>query len=225
MLVLHGCSSSNYYNVVKLALLEKQLPFEESVVYPGAGERYRREYLDHSPLGKLPCLQTAEGYLSESRCIIEYLERAHPERPLYPNGAFAVGKLLELTQSIDLYLELPARRVLPYLFAGKQVPERAAAEAKSALSQGARALAHHAHFEAFALGGEQLTAADLAIAIHVPAVRFISSKLLECDALAEVPGLTDYLARMEQRPTLQRIRKDQAEDRPKFFAHIKQLFG
>ena len=225
MLVLHGCSSSNYYNLVKLALLEKQLPFEERVVYPGAGERYRGDYLELSPLGKLPCLQTDQGYLSESRCIVEYLERAYPERPLYPKDAFAVGKLLELTQSIDLYLELPARRVLLYLFAGKQVPERAATEAKNALQQGARALGHHARFEAFAMGGEQLTAADLAIAVHVPAVRYISTKLLNCDPLAELPGLTDYLERMEQRPTMQRIRKDQAEDRPKFFAHIKQLFG
>lgn len=227
MLVLHGCSSSNYYNLVKLALLEKQLPFEESIVYPGAGARYRGDYLEHSPLGKLPCLQTEHGYLSESRCIVEYLERAYPERPLYPEDAFAVGKLLELTQSIDLYLELPARRVLPYLFAGKPVPERAANEVKTALEQGTRALGHHVQggFEAFALGGEQLTAADLAIAIHVPAVRYISTKLLDVDPLAELPGLTDYLDRMEQRPTIQRIRKDQAEDRPKFFAHIRQLFG
>jgi len=225
MLVLHGCSSSNYYNVVKLALLEKQLQFVESVVYPGAGERYRDDYLDHSPLGKLPCLQTDEGYLSESRCIVEYLERAHPERPLYPAEAFGVGKLLELTQSIDLYLELPARRVLPYLFAGKQVPDRLANDVKATLAQGTRALAHHARFEAFVLGGDQLTAADIAVAIHAPAVRYITTKVLSYDPLAELPGLVEYLARMEQRPTIQRVRKDQAEDRPKFFAHIKQLFG
>lgn len=225
MLVLHGCSSSNYYNVAKLALLEKQLQFEEAVVYPGAGERYRGDYLEHSPLGKLPCLQTDQGYLSESRCIVEYLERAYPERPLYPSDAFSVGKLLELTQSIDLYLELPARRVLPYLFAGKPVPERLGNEAKSAVTQGARALAHHARFEAFALGGDQLTAADIALAIHVPAVRYITTKLLHCDPLGELPGVPDYLERMAQRPSVQRIRKDQAEDQPKFFAHIKELFG
>ena len=39
MLVLHGFSASNYYNIVKLALLEKDLPFEEALVYSGAGER------------------------------------------------------------------------------------------------------------------------------------------------------------------------------------------
>src|SRR3954464_15853440 len=91
MLVLHGFSSSNYYNIVKLALLEKQLPFEEAVVYSGAGERYRPDYLEQSPIGKVPCLQTSEGFISESRCIMDYLERAYPENPLYPSDAFAVA--------------------------------------------------------------------------------------------------------------------------------------
>lgn len=34
MLELYGFSVSNYYNMVKLALLEKGLPFEEVPFYP-----------------------------------------------------------------------------------------------------------------------------------------------------------------------------------------------
>ena len=34
MLKLYGFSVSNYYNMVKLALLEKGLPFEEVLFYP-----------------------------------------------------------------------------------------------------------------------------------------------------------------------------------------------
>lgn len=224
MLVLHGFSSSNYYNVVKLALLEKQLPFEEAVVYPGAGPRYRPDYLGHSPLGKIPCLQTEEGYLSESRCIIDYLERAYPERPLYPRSPFAVGKVLELTQVVDLYLELAIRRVLPNFFANKPVPERIANEVQRTLSQGSQALKALASFEPFALG-EELTAADVALAIHIPAVQFLSNKVLQCDPLAEVPKLDAYLERMLQRPTVRQVLADRDSDRPQFFAHIKQLFG
>lgn len=224
MLVLHGFSSSNYYNVVKLALLEKQLPFEEAVVYSGAGERYRPDYLEHSPLGKVPCLQTEHGYLSESRCIIDYLERAYPERPLYPHEPFAVAKLLELTQIVDLYLELASRRLLPNYFAGKPAPDSIARDVRTTLTKGSRALAQLASFDRFALG-DAFTAADVALAIHVPAVRFVAKSVLECDPLAEVPGLLPYIERMEQRPTVQRVRADQADDRPKFFAHIKQLYS
>lgn len=221
MLVLHGFSSSNYHNVVKLALLEKGLPFEESIVYSGASERYHPEYLDKSPLGKIPCLQTDEGFISESRCIVDYLERAYPERPLYPSDRFQVAKLLELTQIIDLYLELQARRVLPNYFARKPPPDSVANDVRATLSKGAKAVAKLANFEHFILG-DSLTAADIAATIHFPIVRFLSGKILQCDPLGEIPGLVDYLERMEQRPTVQRIRRDQQEDRPKFFAHIQQ---
>lgn len=224
MLVLHGFSSSNYHNIVKLALLEKGLPFEEAIVYSGAGERYRPEYLTLSPLGKIPCLQTDAGCISESRCIIDYLERVHPTPPLYPNSPFGIAKLLELTQIIDLYLELAARRVIANYFARKPAPESVANDVRTTLSKGAKAVAKLASFEQFLLG-DTFTAADIAAAIHFPMVRALSSGVLECDPLGEIPGLPAYLERMEQRPTLQRIRRDQAADRPLFFAHLKQQSG
>ena len=126
MLKLHGFSASNYYNVAKLALLEKGVPFEEVTVYTGAGPGYRPDYLAASPLGKVPCLETEEGFLTESRCILDYIERTVPGPALYPSTPFAQAKLLELTQVIDLYLELPARRLLPNLFSRKPAPERIA---------------------------------------------------------------------------------------------------
>lgn len=224
MLVLHGFSSSNYYNVAKLALLEKELPFEEALVYPGAGERYRPDYLDHSPLGKVPCLQTEHGFVSESRCIVDYLERAYPDRPLYPRHPFTAAKLLELTQVVDLYLELVARRLLPNVFAQKPPPERIANEVRAALVHGQRALGQLASFDAHALG-PAFSAADIALAIHVPAVRAICAQVLAYDPFAELAGLDAYLERMEQRPTLQRVRADRDADRPHFFAHMRQLFG
>jgi glutathione S-transferase len=221
MLVLHGFSSSNYYNVVKLALLEKGVPFEASLVYSGAGERYRPDYLDQSPLGKVPCLQTDEGFISESRCILDYLERAYPEPSLYPSGAFAIAKLNELTQIIDLYLELAARRVLPNFFARKAPPDNIARDVRTTLSKGASALAKLARFDAYLLG-DRFSAADIAAAIHLPVVRSVATSVFEWDPLADIPGLPEYLARMEQRPTLQRIRADQRADQPLFYAHLAQ---
>lgn len=221
MLVLHGFAASNYYNVAKLALLEKELPFEESLVYSGAGERYRPDYLQMSPIGKVPCLQTEEGFITESRCIIDYLERAHPAKPLYPSTPFAIAKLLEFTQVMDLYVELTARRVLPNYFARKPAPDNIARDVRATLAKGAKAIAQLGKFEAFALG-DQFTAADIATVLHVPVAREIGKKVLESDPLAEVPGLLAYLERMEQRPTVQRIRRDQAADRPAFMAHVMQ---
>ena len=69
MMKLHGFSSSNYYNVPKLAFLEKGVKFEEIQSYTGVSHDYKPEYLDKSPLGKVPALETPEGCISESRAI------------------------------------------------------------------------------------------------------------------------------------------------------------
>jgi glutathione S-transferase len=224
MLKLHGFSASNYYNIAKLALLEKGVPFEEVAVYTGAGPRYRPDYLEASPLGKVPCLETDAGFLTESRCIVDYIERALPGPALYPRDAFAQAKLLELTQVIDLYLELPARRLLPNLFSRKPAPERIANEVLDVIGKGAAAVRKLAAFDTYLLG-EQFTAADIAGAIHFPIVRRITKSVLDRDPLADVPGLPEYLARIDQRPTVQRVRADQAANYPEFVRHLQTNYG
>ncbi|HTU60051.1 MAG TPA: hypothetical protein VMF89_16475, partial [Polyangiales bacterium] len=146
----------------------------------------------------------------------------YPERPLYPRSAFGIAKLNELTQIIDLYLELTARRLLPNYFSRKPAPENIANDVRATLAKGAKAVAALARFEGYILGGDSFSAADAAATIHFPLVRAISKSVLSEDPLANVPGLTDYLARMEQRETMLRIRKDQREDMPKFMEHLKQ---
>jgi glutathione S-transferase len=224
MLRLHGFSSSNYYNVAKLTLLEKQIPFEEVLVYTGAGPRYRPDYLEMSPQGKVPCLQTEQGFLTESRCIIDYLESTHPSLPLYPEDPFRRAKVGELTQIIDLYFELAARRVLRNFFTRKPPPQSIADDVRSTLARTAETLGRLARFDEF-LAGDAFTAADVSAVMHFPVVRLISRGVLDFDPLAALPGVDAYLARLEARPTVQRIRKDQAEDFPRFLAHIASLYA
>ena len=71
MLTLCGIPLSNYYNKVKLALLEKGLPFEEELVMTGSAAE---PHLPETPLGKVPFLRTEQGALCESSAILEYLE-------------------------------------------------------------------------------------------------------------------------------------------------------
>jgi glutathione S-transferase len=225
MLVLHGFSSSNYYNVVKLALLEKDLPFEERHVYTGAGGDYRPDYLEMSPIGKVPCLETSEGTLTESRCIIDYLERVYPERPLYPSTPFAIAKQNELAQVIELYLELAVRPVIPNMVANRPPPDNIARTVRANLSKGVHALTRLARFEGYILGGTQFTAADVAASIHLPTVRGIAKAVLGEDPLAGIPGLSDYLERMTKRATVRRVNEDRKADLASFYAHLKQLFA
>jgi len=224
MLKLHGFSSSNYYNVPKLALLEKGLPFEEVVSYTGVGPKYRPEYLQKSPLGKVPCLETPEGFISESRAILEYIERAHPEPSLLPDTPFGVAKVQEFSQFIELYFELVARRLIPNLLSGRQADPAVLKEVESGLTKAAAALTTFSSFDTFAYG-DQFTLADIAAILNLPIVRDVGNRFFNKDPLAAVPGLSDYCARMEERPHVKTIRADAAADRPGFMAHLKELYG
>lgn len=224
MLKLHGFSSSNYFNVPKLALLEKGIAFEEVVSYTGVGPKYKPEYLDKSPLGKVPALETEEGFISESRCILEYIERAYPTPALIPASPFAVAKVQELAQFIELYFELVARRLIPNLLGNTEPAPQVLAEFEASINKAVPALAKLSDFKQFAYG-ETFTLADIAAILNLPIVRSVGTRFLGRDPLDEVPGFNDYAARMEERPHVRKVRADAAADSPHFRAHLKALYG
>jgi len=224
MIKLHGFPSSNYYNVPKLALLEKNIPFEAVLSYTGVGPKYKPDYLDKSPLGKVPALETDEGFISESRAILEYIERAYPEPSLLPATPYDIAKVQELSQFIELYFELVARRLIPNLLGRTQPDPAVLKDVESGINKAVEALPKLSGFEQFAYG-DQFTVADIAAILNLPIVRYVGKAFLGRDPLSEVPGLDAYSMRMEERPHVQKIRADAAADRPGFKAHLKALYG
>jgi len=224
MIKLHGFSASNYYNVPKLALLEKGVAFEEVESYTGVGPKYKPEYLDKSPLGKVPALETDEGFISESRAILEYIERAYPQHSLLPATSFGIAKVQELSQFIELYFELVARRLIPNLLSGTEPNPAVLKEVEDKLYKAAAALSKLSSFEQFAYG-DQFTLADIAVILNLPVVRRVGLKFLGKDPLSEIPGLDAYCVRMEERPHVQQIRADAKTNQPNFMAHLKALYG
>lgn len=224
MLKLHGFSSSNYYNVPKLALLEKAIEFEEVLSYTGVSPKYKPEYLDKSPLGKVPALETPDGYISESRAILEYIERAHPHPSLLPTTPFAIAKVQELSQFIELYFELVARRLIPNLLTNTEPDSIVLEDVQTSINKAVVAFSKLSSFNPFAYG-DQFTLADIAAILNLPIVRSVGTRFLGSDPLVEVPGLDDYCNRMEERPHVKKIRADAAADQPNFMAHLKALYG
>jgi len=207
MLKLYGFSVSNYYNVVKAALLEKGMDFEEVEAYtPLNGE-----ILKISPMGKVPCLETAQGAMTESQVMLDYLEEVQPEPALYPSDAFARAKVRELLKVIELYLELPARRLYPEVFFGRKVSDETKAEVRPELEKGVKALSHLARFEPY-IAGETFGYADIAACIHFPLVRDVSKRIYDTDVLASIEGVDDYLKRIRERPSMQRVMADYKQE-------------
>ena len=201
MLTLCGFAASNYYNKVKLALLEKGVPFEESPTWVGETDR------SCSPLGKVPYLQTEHGPLSESAVIMEYLEDAYPGVPLLPADAYARAKVREVNSFLELHLELEARKLYPQAFFGGQVSDGVKQKVAEQIGKHVAALAQLLRFGPF-IAGERFTLADCAAIVHLPLVSAATKSVLGQDVLADVPGVRDYLKVMGERPHVQRVNAD-----------------
>ena len=75
------------------------------------------------------------------------------------------------------------------------------------------------------LVGDSFSAADVGAIVHLPAVRRILGTVLKEDPLAELPGLAEYLARMDARATVQKIHADQAANFPEFVAYLRARYA
>lgn len=213
MLKLHGVAISNYYSMVKLALLEKGIDFEEVRTPPSQDP----EFLAVSPMGKIPCLETPNGFLSESVAIIEYLEDLDPDPPLYPLDAFESGKVRQLVQLLVLYIEMPARRLLTHVFFGSDLADHTRQEVQEALDRSLPALQRVAKFSPYATGGT-FTAADIVCYYTGILVTLMTEKVYGVDRMLEVEGYSDWLEVMRKRPNVQEVDACMHETMKAFFA-------
>ncbi len=103
MLKLCGFAASNYYNKVKLALLEKGCRVRGGDRFPSRDEELLGAVADGQ--GALSC-STGHGALSESQAIVEYIEEVFPARRCIRRIRWRARKCRELIHLIELYLEL-----------------------------------------------------------------------------------------------------------------------
>jgi glutathione S-transferase len=206
MLVLHGSPISNYYNKVKLALLEKGVPFEEAYAATHSSDE---AVLSASPLGKIPFITTPDGGLCESQPILEWLETQWPLPPLLPADAFAAAKVRELTTFIDWHLEIVARQLYgPAFFGGAPLSEANSVRIKRQLVENIAAFKRIAKFAPF-VAGDQFTQADCAAFNHLPLVA-MASKAVYGEDLLQAGGIDHrgYCKRIAERPTAQKVVAD-----------------
>lgn len=214
MITLCGFSASNYYNKVKLALMEKRIAFEEEQAWLGETQ------LAESPLGKVPYLRTRHGAISESDAIIEYVETLSTEVPLLPADAFAAAKVRELCVYLNLHLELVARNLYPQAFFGGKVSDSTRDRTLEQLEKNVAAFAKLARFDTPFIAGDQFTLADCSAIVHLPLIASASKIVGGKDVLADLP-VRDYLARMGERATVQKLNADRKTNTAELMAHMQ----
>lgn len=102
---------------VRIALNLKGLPYEYVPVHIARGEHKQAAWSERLPEGLVPALELDDGTrLTQSMAIIEYLDEAHPDKPLLPADAVGRAKVRALAQIVACEIHpLNNLRVLKYL--------------------------------------------------------------------------------------------------------------
>ena len=204
MLKLYGFPLSNYFNMVKMALMEKGLAFEEVITKPSQ----ETDYLAKSPMGKVPCLETEDGFLSETTVIFEYLEDLGQGQALLPSDPFARAKVRELVKQIELYIELPARTCYAEAYFGGKVSDEVKEKARTNLNKGIACLKRNGKFSPY-VAGDMFTYADIMFQYSVGIAAACSKRVLDMRLLEDFPAAKTLSEQLAQRDSAKQIAQSQ----------------
>lgn len=213
MLRLHGFAVSNYFNMAKLALLEKGVDFEINTVHSSQDAGF----LAKSPRGKVPFLETEQGFISETNVILEYIEETQGGKALLPQDPFARATVRALAKEIELYIELPARSCYPEVFFGGKVEQSVKDKAKADLQAGVATLRRHGRFAPYVAGSE-MSIADILFLYSIDLAQIVGKKLFGIDLLGDWPEAQALLELLNQNPHVQRIAADKNAEMAAFIA-------
>lgn len=96
--IVHGVSASPFVRKVRVTLSEKGVDYTLEPVMPGM---VPDDFVRLNPLRKVPVYQEGDFVLPDSSAICAYLERQHPEPPLFPREPRAYGRALWIEEYAD----------------------------------------------------------------------------------------------------------------------------
>ncbi len=214
MLTLCGFAASNYYNKVKLALLEKEVPFEEKLVWADRSPAL----MEKSILGKIPYFEIGDQVICESQIMVEYLEDAYPQKPLMPTDPVERAEVRQLIIFMELHLELVARELYAEAFFGGKVTDETKQRVEKILKRNTAAFGKLAKFAPF-IAGSTFTLADCVALAHLPMVGQATKAIYGSDFLADYP-IRDYVKKLGERTTVQKVDADRRTNRELFMQKI-----
>ncbi len=204
MIKLYGIAVSNYFNMVKMALLEKGVEFEVIETQPSQED----DYLAMSPMGKVPCIETDQGFLSEANVIMEFLEESCDGPAMMPLEPHAKAEVRELMKEIELYIELPARTCFTEAFFGGSVSDETKENAKTNLTMGIACLRRKGKFSPY-IAGDSLTFADITFLYSVSLAGACAKRVLDMDLLGDLPEARELAELLGSRDSAKQIAADQ----------------
>lgn len=203
MPTLYGANGSPFVRKARAFLAEKGIKYDHDPVLPfGPNPEYRKI----SPLGKIPAFRDGDRTMADSSVICAYLERTHPEPPLYPSDPYDYARALWFEEYGDGGLapivgpKIFFQRIVGPLFF-KQKPDEAVVT--KAVQEELPPMFDYLESQItgeFLVGG-RLTIADLGIATQFVNLRLAGVTL---DA-KRWPKLVAYIDRMHSRPSFKAL--------------------
>ena len=216
MLTLYDDVFSPYARKVRIALYEKDIPFER--VRALHGDCNRTDFLDVNPRAEVPALVDGDFKLYDSTIICEYLEERQPEPRLFPRDARARATCRLIEDLADTQIDAALYAVTIVEFGrGESHPAMHEAAARD-LTRLADELEARLGGGPFFCG--ELSIADIAVAPHLMASTFLGFPV----EASRHPKLARWLDRVQERPSVVRDNGDvietlqrlQSEKRPGF---------
>jgi glutathione S-transferase len=168
-MILYGSSLSPFVRKALAFAAEKGIELDLQPTGSAPGQP-SEEYLEASPLRKMPALRDGEYTLADSSAIVQYLEALHPEPQLIPPEPKALGRTIWFEEFADTALascggKMFYNRVVLPRFMGRDGDEAAAAAAEREelpplLDYLERVVPDSGGF----LVGDRITLADIAVA-------------------------------------------------------------
>jgi glutathione S-transferase len=199
MPTVFGVNASPFVRKVRVALAEKNVPYELNPVFPQAQDE---EFRKLSPLGKVPAFKDGDKGFSDSSVICLYLEKKHPSPALYPSDAHEYARALWFDEYADsamvnvfgpkIFFE---KFVAPRFFnrpTNQETVDKAIAEEVPPIC---------AYLESQLAGdylaGGQLSVGDIAVCSQFVNLFHAGVKI----DTAKFPKLARYVARIHERPS------------------------
>jgi glutathione S-transferase len=202
MLKIYGVPISVHTRKVIVAAIAKGLEHEVVPVVPVIPDNPPPNWRELSPTGLIPALTDGDFTVADSAAICGYLERAYPDKPLYPQGAREYAKAVSLEQYAGKLFSDVVRPLFHEVFVHPKVHGVAADPAKieAVLTQAVpEAFGHldRAAGENFFIG-KTLSMADIAVASNLVTYQYIGFDLYR----GRYPRLAALFERVLEQPAM-----------------------
>jgi glutathione S-transferase len=212
MLKIYGIPISVHTRKVLAAAVEKGLDYEIMVVVPIDPTTLPTNWAEISPTGKIPVVEDGDTMLADSTVVCAYLDRAYPERLVYPINDKDYIRALWLEEYADgtLFREV-VHPLFFETFVGPKVHKRDSDRAvvdrvcNNAIPRIFGYLDSMVD-DGFVAGGA-LTVADIAIASNLVTYQYLGFPLDR----RRFPSLSGYFERVARHPSMLKVlREEQA---------------